>query len=150
MQNLSSLPGFFFFFLLIIWFHFKVVGIENYAICNPVVFPVREIPDMFLPGLIINSQTLVAGGSSLEFLWLKPHTAVADRWLWKGLWYLPSVMAAITCQQPGWFETLTFSNFPQRLVLASLLRSLQTFDTTNARESLVSSLLSCLHGTDKF
>lgn len=33
------------------------MGIDNYAICNPVVFPVREIPDMFLPGLTITSQT---------------------------------------------------------------------------------------------
>lgn len=32
------------------------MGIDNDAICNPVVFPVREIPDTFLPGLIITSQ----------------------------------------------------------------------------------------------
>lgn len=88
MHSLRSFSGlvFFFFPLLIIWFPCKVVGIDNYAICNPVVFPVREIPDTFLPGLIITSQTLVAGGLSPGFLWLKPQTAVADRWLWKGLW----------------------------------------------------------------
>lgn len=33
------------------------MGIYYYAICNPVVFPVREITDTFLPGLIITSQT---------------------------------------------------------------------------------------------
>ena len=100
MESLSSLPGFFFlFFLLIIWFHRTVVGIENYAILNPVVFPVREILDTFLPGLIITSQPLVAGRLSLEFLCLKPHTAVADRWPWRGLWQLPSVMAG--CYLPA-------------------------------------------------
>lgn len=73
-------------FLLIIWFRYKVVGIENYAICNPAVFTVREIADAFLPGLIRTSQTLVAGGLSLEYLWLKPQAAVAERWLWRGWW----------------------------------------------------------------
>lgn len=46
----------FFYFLLIMWFHCKVVGIDNYAICNPVVFPGRKIPATFLPGLVITSQ----------------------------------------------------------------------------------------------
>lgn len=118
--------AFFFFFQLIIWFHCKVVGIENYAICSPIVFLVREIPDTFLPGLIITSQTLVAGRLSLECLLIKPHTTMADRWLWGGCGN-----SAVYCQQPACFETLTFSLSPQRVVLLSLLScfSLLTLQT---------------------
>lgn len=130
---------FVFFSLLIIWFHRKVVGIDNYAICNPVVFPVREIPDTpEMPGLVTTSQPLCGWWIICRVLVIRTSASRGRQTALAGAVLTPqwNCRLFITCQQPGWFETLTFSSSAQRLVRLSLLRSLQTFDTAKTQEDV--------------
>lgn len=86
------------------------MGIDNYAICNPGVFPVREIPGTFLPGLIITPQTFGGWWVISRVLVIKNSASSGSG---RGCGNSPRQWQTITCQQTGWFETLTFSSSPQ-------------------------------------